>query len=150
VQDAVSQKSYMTERENTVHVATKAGAWVSPYTPQNLDTAISHLERVLRAEGVESLFAQTYWRGRVLQAYATPGLLQRQRERLQRLLDRLASAPADSRRRMHSVRERSPHKSGHPMGTGLERLTCVTPADGAAASLRVAQNHRSTHALQTE
>jgi hypothetical protein len=71
--------------------------------PQNLDTAITHLERVLCAEGADSLFAQTYWRGRVLQAYATPGLLRRQRERLQRLLDRLVSAPADSRRRMQAA-----------------------------------------------
>ncbi|MFL9936164.1 hypothetical protein P0D88_45750 [Paraburkholderia sp. RL18-103-BIB-C] len=93
-----------------MNVATKAGAWVSPYTPQNLDPAVTHLERVLCAEGADSLFAQTYWRARVLQAYATPGLLQRQQERLQRLLDRLASAPADSRRRMHYARERSPHK----------------------------------------
>nr|WP_243658517.1 hypothetical protein [Paraburkholderia sp. BL9I2N2] len=84
-------------------IATKAGAWVSPYTPQNLDTAITHLERVLCAEDADSLFAQSYWRGRVLQAYATPGLLRRQRERLQRLLDRLASAPADSRRRLQAA-----------------------------------------------
>jgi hypothetical protein len=86
-----------------MNVPIKAGAWTSPYTPQNLDTAVTHLERVLCAEGAHSLFAQTYWRARVLQAYATPGLLQRQRERLQRLLDRLASAPADSRRRMETA-----------------------------------------------
>ncbi|MFL9912625.1 hypothetical protein PQR75_04985 [Paraburkholderia fungorum] len=76
--------------------ADKAGAWVSPYTPQNLDTAITHLEHVLCAEGADSLFAQAYWRGRVLQACATPGRMQTQQERLQRLLDRLASAPTDS------------------------------------------------------
>ncbi|MFM0557969.1 hypothetical protein P0D69_44660 [Paraburkholderia sediminicola] len=92
-----------------MNIATKAGAWVSPYTPQNLDTAITHLERVLCAEGVDSFFAQTYWRGRVLQAYATPGLLQRQRGRLQRLLDRLAGTPADSGRRMKATRECSLH-----------------------------------------
>ncbi|MFL9899692.1 hypothetical protein PQR75_40220 [Paraburkholderia fungorum] len=72
--------------------ATKAAAWVSPYTPQNLDTAITHLERALCAEGADSLFGQAYWRGRVLQAYATRGLMETQQERLQRLLDRLASA----------------------------------------------------------
>jgi hypothetical protein len=81
---------------NILKTAAKAGAVVSPYTPQNIDIAITHLERVLCAEGASSLFGQVYWRGRVLQAYATPGLMQRQRERLQRLLDRLASAPADS------------------------------------------------------
>jgi hypothetical protein len=39
---------------------------------------------------------------------------------------------------------------GYLMDTGLEGLTCVTPADGAAARLRVAQKHRGRHALQTE
>ena len=86
-----------------MNVATKAGVWVSPYTPQNLDPAIMHLERVLRAEGADSLFAQAYWRGRVLQAYATPGLMRSQQERLQRLLDRLASAPTDSKPRMQAA-----------------------------------------------
>jgi hypothetical protein len=65
---------------------------MGPYTPQTLDIAITHLERVLCAEGVDSLFAQGYWRRRVLQAYATRGLMPRQQERLQRLLDRLAGA----------------------------------------------------------
>nr|WP_240975289.1 hypothetical protein [Paraburkholderia aromaticivorans] len=84
-------------------VVSKAGAWVSPYTPQTLDVAITHLERVLRADGVESLFAQAYWRGRVRQAYATPGLTRGQQERLQRLLDRLGSAPADFEPRMRAA-----------------------------------------------
>ena len=65
---------------------------MSPYTPQNVDVAITHLERVLCSEGADSLFAQAYWRGRVLQAYATRGLMQTQQERLQRLLDRVPSA----------------------------------------------------------
>jgi len=78
-----------------VKTATNAGAGASPYTPQNLDIAIAHLERVLCAEGADSLFAQAYWRGRVLQAYATRGLLRGQRERLQRLLNRLESVPTD-------------------------------------------------------
>jgi len=68
---------------------------VSPYTPQNVDVAITHLERVLCSEGADSLFAQAYWRGRVLQAYATRGLMRAQQDRLQRLLDRLAAATAD-------------------------------------------------------
>jgi hypothetical protein len=84
-------------------IVTITGAWVSPYTPQNLDTAIAHLERVLCAEGANSLFAQAYWRGRVLQAYATPGLMQTQQERLQRLLDRLTSAPTDFQLRMKAA-----------------------------------------------
>jgi hypothetical protein len=75
--------------------ATNGGAGVSPYTPQNVDVAITHLERVLCTEGADSLFAQAYWRGRVLQAYATRGLMRGQRERLQRLLDRLESAPKE-------------------------------------------------------
>jgi hypothetical protein len=78
-----------------VKTATNAGAGASPYTPQNLDIAIAHLEQVLCAEGADSLFAQAYWRGRVLQAYATRGLMRTQQERLQRLLDRLESAPTD-------------------------------------------------------
>jgi uncharacterized protein involved in tolerance to divalent cations len=78
-----------------VKTATKGVAGVSPYTPQNVDIAITHLERVLCAEGADSLFAQAYWRGRILQASATRGLMRTQQERLQRLLDRLESAPKE-------------------------------------------------------
>jgi len=63
-------------------------AGTSPYTPHNIDGAIAHLERVLDADGADSIFARTYWRGRVLQAQATAGLVPPQRERLERLLDR--------------------------------------------------------------
>jgi hypothetical protein len=83
--------------------ATNGGAGVSPYTPQNVDVAITHLERVLCTEGADSLFAQAYWRGRVLQAYATRGLLRGQRERLQRLLNRLESVPTDLNPRTQQV-----------------------------------------------
>jgi hypothetical protein len=62
----------------------------SPYTLKNVDAAITHLEWVLSSEGADSLFARTYWRGRVLQVVATPGLMRTQQERLQRLLDRIA------------------------------------------------------------
>lgn len=62
----------------------------SPYTLKNVDAAITHLERVLTSEGADSLFAQTYWRSRVLQLVATPGLMRTQQERLQRLLERIA------------------------------------------------------------
>lgn len=72
-----------------------------PYTPQNVDIAITHLERVLCAEGGDSLFAQAYWRGRILQAYATRGLMRTQQERLQRLLDRLEGASTDFNPRTH-------------------------------------------------
>lgn len=65
-------------------------ATASPYTLKNVDAAITHLERVLGSEGADSLFAQTYWRGRVLQLVATPGLMRTQQERLQRLLERIA------------------------------------------------------------
>ncbi len=67
----------------------------SPYTPQNLDIAITHLERVLCSEGADSFFAHAYWLGRVIQAHATPGLVQAQQERLQRLLDRLGTLSKD-------------------------------------------------------
>ena len=75
--------------------ATTKGTGVSPYTPQNVDLAITHLERVMCSQGSDSIFAQTYWRGRVLQIYATLGLVQKQEERLRRLLDRLATGPND-------------------------------------------------------
>jgi transcriptional regulator GlxA family with amidase domain len=74
---------------------TNSCAGVSPYTPQSVDVAITHLERVLCTEGADSLFAQAYWRGRLLQAFATKGLMRGQRERLQRLLDQLESAPKE-------------------------------------------------------
>lgn len=74
---------------------TNWGVGASPYTSQTVDVAITHLERVLCMEGADSLFAYTYWRGRVLQAYATKGLMQGQRERLQQLLDRLEIAPKE-------------------------------------------------------
>ena len=60
---------------------------ISPYTFHTIDPAITHLEQVLGAEGADSLFSRTYWRGRVLQALATPGLLSNQQQRLQTLLE---------------------------------------------------------------
>ena len=61
----------------------------SPYTPQTLDLAITHLEQIMRSENAVSIFPPSYWRGRVLEAFATAGLVQRQQQRLSRLLDRL-------------------------------------------------------------
>lgn len=62
------------------------------YSVGHLDSAIEHLEQVLSLEGANSLFSKTYWRGRVVQAIATPGLAPCQHSRLQRLLDRIAQA----------------------------------------------------------
>jgi hypothetical protein len=64
----------------------------SPYTPGNVDAAIGHLERVLSAEGANSLFGQTYWRTRVQQVSATRGLQRGQRARLERLMKLLSEA----------------------------------------------------------
>ncbi|MDR5837640.1 hypothetical protein [Caballeronia sp. LZ034LL] len=60
------------------------------YSVGHLDAAIEHLEQVLSLEGANSLFSQTYWRARVVQALATPGLAPCQYARLQRLLERIA------------------------------------------------------------
>lgn len=70
----------------------KAGANVSrtrtSYTPRNVDSEIEHLERVLAGEGAHSMFGRTYWRARVMEVRATPGLVPRQLTRLERLLSR--------------------------------------------------------------
>ncbi|KNH09205.1 hypothetical protein BRCH_01372c [Candidatus Burkholderia brachyanthoides] len=62
----------------------------SPYATHNVDAAIAHLERVLSAEGANSLFGQTHWRTRVRQVGATRGLHRDQRMRLDRLMQRLS------------------------------------------------------------
>ncbi|MFM0632521.1 hypothetical protein PQR41_42660 [Paraburkholderia xenovorans] len=61
----------------------------SPYTRHTAEAAISHLERILSADGADSLFSRTYWRARVEQLTATPGLTPEQRARLTRLLESL-------------------------------------------------------------
>jgi len=63
----------------------------SPYTPQTVEDAISHLERILSADSADSLFSRTYWRARVQQVSATRGLTPQQRARLVRLLESLPS-----------------------------------------------------------
>lgn len=78
------------------------GTVQSPYTAKNVDAAIAHLERVLSSEGARSLFGQTYWRVRVIQVSATPGLVHTQRVRLQRLLDLLADAASRSPHQNHA------------------------------------------------
>jgi hypothetical protein len=103
--DASIGPTFRPRHADTVKTAAKGGAGVSPYTPQTLDIAITHLERVLCAKGADSLFPQAYWRGRVLQAYATRGLTRTQQERLRRLLDLLESAPTDFKPQTQAARE---------------------------------------------
>lgn len=67
----------------------RLGERESPYTPQTAEDAISHLERILSADGAESLFSRTYWRARVQQVSATRGLTPAQQARLLRLLKSL-------------------------------------------------------------
>jgi hypothetical protein len=47
---------------------------------------IAHLERALAADGTHSIFAQTYWRHRLYELHATPGLEIPQRTKLENLL----------------------------------------------------------------
>ena len=61
---------------------------LTSHTLKRIDSEIEHLERVLAGEGADSMFGRTYWRARVVEAQATPGLLPRQRARLERLLAR--------------------------------------------------------------
>jgi hypothetical protein len=84
-------------------VAAEGVVGISPYTPQNVDLVIAHLERVLRSVDSDSLFAQSYWRSRILQAYATVGLVQQQKDRLARLLDRFSPIPAGIKSREHTA-----------------------------------------------
>jgi hypothetical protein len=72
----------------------RSSTGISPYTLRDIDPAIAHLEQVLGAEGAHALFSRIYWRGRVLQASATPGLLPNQQQRLQRLLENIDSLTA--------------------------------------------------------
>ncbi|MCC8396857.1 hypothetical protein LJ656_30170 [Paraburkholderia sp. MMS20-SJTR3] len=58
----------------------------SPYTCLTAEVAITHLERILSTDGAESLFGLPYWRARVEQISATPGLNPEHRARLAKLL----------------------------------------------------------------
>jgi hypothetical protein len=64
----------------------------SPYSACNIDAAITHLERVLSAEGANSLFGQTYWKKRVQQVKATRGLHRNQQIRIERLMTMLSDS----------------------------------------------------------
>jgi hypothetical protein len=57
---------------------------------RNADAEIAHLENALAADGTHSIFAQTYWRRRLYEPHATPGLGIPQRIKLERLLGILA------------------------------------------------------------
>lgn len=63
----------------------------SPYTPQTAEDAIAHLERILSADGVESLFPRAYWCARLRQLSATRGLTPLQLARIARLTKLLES-----------------------------------------------------------
>ena len=52
----------------------------------NADTEIANLEKALAADGTHSIFAQTYWRRRLHEIHATPGLGTPQRIKLEKLL----------------------------------------------------------------
>src|ERR1700741_4100503 len=54
---------------------------------RNADAEIAHLEKALAADGTHSIFAQTYWRNRLYELHATPGLGIPQRIKLEKLLD---------------------------------------------------------------
>lgn len=64
--------------------------------PRSVDNEIDHLERVLAGEGADSMFARTYWRARVIEVRETPGLIPRQRERLERLLSRFSDGSEET------------------------------------------------------
>ncbi|MGA7778641.1 MAG: hypothetical protein WCA85_13170 [Paraburkholderia sp.] len=65
---------------------------VSPYSIKNLDSAIGHLERVINDERALLIFGPIYWRMRIQQAHATPGIMHTQLRRLRKLLDLLDAA----------------------------------------------------------
>lgn len=63
----------------------------SPYTIQNLDAAIAHLEFAMNADKTMAIFGQSYWHGRVLELRSTPGIMYTQERRLLCLMDRFAA-----------------------------------------------------------
>lgn len=65
---------------------------LSPYTIQNLDAAIAHLEIAMNADQTMAIFGQSYWHGRVLELRSTPGIMHAQERRLLRLMDRFGAA----------------------------------------------------------
>jgi hypothetical protein len=70
----------------------------SPYTVQNVDAAIAHLERVL-CDSSLAIFGAAYWRARIQQVESTPGLMHMQLLRLRFLIQRLPDARGDTSNR---------------------------------------------------
>lgn len=68
-----------------------------------VDSEINHLERVLSLEIAHKVFSVDYWRSRVMQLTATPGLVTSQRLRLQRLLDLLEEVERRASQSQHGV-----------------------------------------------
>ncbi|WP_052409492.1 hypothetical protein [Paraburkholderia oxyphila] len=64
---------------------------LSPYTIQNLDDAIAHLEKAIGADKAMAIFGVRYWHQRVHELRSTPGILRDQERRLLCLLDRFAT-----------------------------------------------------------
>lgn len=62
----------------------------SPYTVQNLDDAIAHIEAAITADNLVAVFGRRYWLDRVQQIALTPGIMQAQVRRLNHLQSRLA------------------------------------------------------------
>ncbi|TCG03488.1 hypothetical protein BZM27_48070 [Paraburkholderia steynii] len=52
---------------------------------RNANLEISNLEKAFAADGLRSMFAQTYWRRRLYEIHAMPGLGVPQRIKLERL-----------------------------------------------------------------
>jgi hypothetical protein len=92
-----SQRNERTEENMNAIITRREIASASPYSSYNVDAAIVHLERVLSAEGANSLFGQTYWRARVQQVSATRGLHRDQRLRIERLMTRLSESASRQR-----------------------------------------------------
>jgi hypothetical protein len=53
---------------------------------RNAEAEIANLEKALSAGSMYSMFAQTYWRRRLYEIHATPGLPLPQRLKLEKLL----------------------------------------------------------------
>lgn len=70
---------------------------LSPYTIQNLDAAIAHLEVAMNADQGMAIFGQSYWHGRVLELRSTPGIMHAQERRLLLLMDRFEATGQGSR-----------------------------------------------------
>jgi hypothetical protein len=56
------------------------------HSPRDADAEIAHLEEALAADGAHSIFAQSFWRRRLYELHATPGLGIPQRIKLEKLL----------------------------------------------------------------